>query len=270
MALIFLKVLDKIFLLIHQFVLELGNGECKKGYGIIEIGTGIGTLTAELAKRADKVVAIEIDNRLLPILDETLQDFDNIKIINKDILEVDIVKLIDEEFDGKRVAVCANLPYYITSPVIMHLLESRADIDSITVMIQKEAAQRLCAEVGTRQSGAITVGVNYYGYAKILFNVSRGSFIPVPNVDSSVIKIDIDKDKRYGKIDEEFFFKVVKAGFSQRRKTLANSLSAMLGISKEIIYEILSDIGLNQAVRVESLTMDELVLFSEKLKNSLN
>lgn len=249
-------------------IAEMGNA--KKGYGIIEIGTGIGTLTAELAKRADKVVAIEIDNRLLPILDETLQDFDNIKIINKDILEVDIVKLIDEEFDGKRVAVCANLPYYITSPVIMHLLESRADIDSITVMIQKEAAQRLCAEVGTRQSGAITVGVNYYGYAKILFNVSRGSFIPVPNVDSSVIKIDIDKDKRYGKIDEEFFFKVVKSGFSQRRKTLANSLSAMLGISKEIIYEILSDIGLNQAVRVESLTMDELVLFSEKLKNSLN
>ena len=249
-------------------IAEMGNA--KKGYGIIEIGTGIGTLTAELAKRADKVVAIEIDNRLLPILDETLQDFDNIKIINKDILEVDIVKLIDEEFDGKRVAVCANLPYYITSPVIMHLLESRADIDSITVMIQKEAAQRLCAEVGTRQSGAITVGVNYYGDAKILFNVSRGSFIPVPNVDSSVIKIDIDKDKRYGKIDEEFFFKVVKAGFSQRRKTLANSLSAMLGISKEIIYEILSDIGLNQAVRVESLTMDELVLFSEKLKNSLN
>lgn len=249
-------------------IAEMGNA--KKGYGIIEIGTGIGTLTAELAKRADKVVAIEIDNRLLPILDETLQDFDNIKIINKDILEVDIVKLIDEEFDGKRVAVCANLPYYITSPVIMHLLESRADIDSITVMIQKEAAQRLCAEIGTRQSGAITVGVNYYGDAKILFNVSRGSFIPVPNVDSSVIKIDIDKDKRYGKIDEEFFFKVVKAGFSQRRKTLANSLSAMLGISKEIIYEILSDIGLNQAVRVESLTMDELVLFSEKLKNSLN
>ena len=249
-------------------IAEMGNA--KKGYGIIEIGTGIGTLTAELAKRADKVVAIEIDNRLLPILDETLQDFDNIKIINKDILEVDIVKLIDEEFDGKRVAVCANLPYYITSPVIMHLLESRADIDSITVMIQKEAAQRLCAEVGTRQSGAITVGVNYYGDAKILFNVSRGSFIPVPNVDSSVIKIDIDKDKRYGKIDEEFFFKVVKAGFSQRRKTLANSLSAMLGISKEIIYEILSDIGLNQAVRVESLTMDELVLFLEKLKNSLN
>ena len=124
--------------------------------------------------------------------------------------------------------------------------------------------------VGTRQSGAITVGVNYYGDAKILFNVSRGSFIPVPNIDSSVIKIDIDKDKRYGKIDERFFFKVVKAGFSQRRKTLANSLSAMLGISKEIIYEILSDIGLNQAVRVESLTMDELVLFSEKLKNSLN
>ena len=133
-------------------IAEMGNA--REGYGIIEIGTGVGTLTAELARRADKVVAVEIDKRLLPILDETLHDFDNIKIINKDILEVDIGKLIEEEFQGMRVAVCANLPYYITSPVIMYLLESRVDIDSITVMVQKEAAQRLCAEVGTRISGA--------------------------------------------------------------------------------------------------------------------
>ncbi len=249
-------------------IAEMGNA--REGYGIIEIGTGVGTLTAELARRADKVVAVEIDKRLLPILDETLHDFDNIKIINKDILEVDIGKLIEEEFQGMKVAVCANLPYYITSPVIMYLLESRVDIDSITVMVQKEAAQRLCAEVGTRQSGAITVGVKYYGDAKSLFDVSRGSFMPAPNVDSSVIRIDINKDNGYGEIDEEFFFKAVKAGFSQRRKTLANSISSMLGISKDKIFEVLTEMGLNQAIRAERLTMNEYILLSEKLKNALN
>ncbi|HHX57457.1 MAG TPA: 16S rRNA (adenine(1518)-N(6)/adenine(1519)-N(6))-dimethyltransferase, partial [Clostridiales bacterium] len=186
------------------------------------------------------------------------------------ILEVDIGKLIEEEFRGMKVAICANLPYYITSPVIMYLLESRVDIDSITVMVQKEAAQRLCAEVGTRISGAITVGVKYYGDAQSLFDVSRGSFMPAPNVDSSVIRIDINKDNRYGEIDEEFFFKAVKAGFSQRRKTLANSISSMLGISKDKIFEVLTEMGLNQAIRAERLTMNEFILLSEKLKNALN
>lgn len=249
-------------------IAEMGNA--KEGYGIIEIGTGVGTLTTELARRADKVVAIEIDGRLLPILEETLHDFDNIKIINKDILEVDIIKLIEEEFGGMNVAVCANLPYYITSPIIMYLLESMARIDSITVMVQKEAAQRLCAEVGTRQSGAITVGVKYYGEAKLLFNVSRGSFIPAPKVDSSVIRIDINNDKRYGEIDEGFFFRVVRAGFSQRRKTLANSISSTLGISKDIIFEVLSNMGINQAARIEELAMNELIILSESIKKSLN
>lgn len=249
-------------------IAEMGNA--KEGYGIIEIGTGVGTLTTELARRADKVVAIEIDGRLLPILEETLHDFDNIKIINKDILEVDIIKLIEEEFGGMNIAVCANLPYYITSPIIMYLLESMARIDSITVMVQKEAAQRLCAEVGTRQSGAITVGVKYYGEAKLLFNVSRGSFIPAPKVDSSVIRIDINNDKRYGEIDEGFFFRVVRAGFSQRRKTLANSISSTLGISKDIIFEVLSNMGINQAARIEELAMNELIILSESIKKSLN
>ncbi|NLP26232.1 MAG: 16S rRNA (adenine(1518)-N(6)/adenine(1519)-N(6))-dimethyltransferase RsmA [Clostridiales bacterium] len=249
-------------------IAEMGNA--KEGYGIIEIGTGVGTLTAELARRADKVVAIEIDSRLLPILEETLHDFDNIKIINKDILEVDIVKLIEEEFGGMNVAVCANLPYYITSPIIMFLLESMARIDSITVMVQKEAAQRLCAEVGTRQSGAITVGVKYYGEAKLLFNVSRGSFMPAPKVDSSVIRIDINNDKRYGEIDESFFFRIVRAGFSQRRKTLANSISSTLGISKDIIFEVLLNMGINQAARIEELAMNELIILSESIKKSLN
>lgn len=242
------------------------NGNARKGFGILEIGTGIGVLTAELAKRAEKVTAIEIDTRLLPILDETLSEFDNIKIINQDVMKADLNKIIKEEFDGLRVAVCANLPYYITSPVIMRLLESRLPIESITVMVQKEAAQRLCAETGTRESGAITVGVNYYGTVKQLFSVSRGNFMPSPNVDSAVIRIDIDRRYRLDEDGEKFFFSVVKAGFSQRRKTVANALSSQLGIGKEQVYTALTENGLSETVRIESLNMEQLIKFSESLR----
>lgn len=246
-------------------IAEIGNA--KKGFGIIEVGTGIGTLTAELAARADKVVAVEIDTRLLPVLEETLSEFNNIKIINQDIMTVDLNKLIEEEFEGMDVAVCANLPYYITSPVIMHFLESRAKVKSLTVMVQKEAADRLCAEVGTRQAGAITVAVNYYGFAKQIFNVSRGSFIPSPNVDSAVIKIDVEKKYSMSEEEEKFFFSVVKAAFSQRRKTISNSLSSMLGISKDKIYQALSEIGCSENIRIEQFDMDMLVKFTGVLKN---
>lgn len=245
------------------------NGNAKKGFGILEIGTGVGVLTAELARRADKVTAIEIDKRLLPVLDETLAEFDNIKIINQDVMKADLQKIIAEEFDGLRVAVCANLPYYITSPVIMLLLESRLPVESITVMVQKEAAQRLCAGVGTRESGAITVGVNYYGTVKQLFGVSRGNFMPSPNVDSAVIRIDINHDYRLEPDSEKFFFRVVKAGFSQRRKTLTNAVSSQLGTSKETVYNVLGEMGLPQSVRTESMTMEQLIDFSEKLKNKI-
>lgn len=241
------------------------NGNACEGFGVLEIGTGIGVLTAELAKRADKVVAVEIDERLLPILAETLADFDNVKIINEDVMKCDLHRLIDEEFAGLHVAVCANLPYYITSPIIMMLLESRIPIDSITVMVQKEAAQRLCAKVGSRESGAITVGVNYYGTVRNLFGVSRGSFMPAPNVDSAVIRIDLSKEKRLDEDSEKFFFKVVKAGFSQRRKTLANSLSSVMGISKEKVYSALKVQGLPEATRIEQLDMDKLIAVSAEL-----
>lgn len=243
------------------------NGNAGKGFGILEIGTGVGVLTAELAKRADKVTAIEIDTRLLPVLEETLAEFDNIKIINQDVMKADLHQIIAEEFDGLRVAVCANLPYYITSPVIMLLLESRLPIESITVMVQKEAAQRLCAEVGTRDSGAITVGVNYYGTVKQLFGVSRGNFMPSPNVDSAVIRIDINRDYRLEPDSEKFFFRVVKAGFSQRRKTLANAVSSQIGAQKEKVYTILREAGLSESVRTESMSMEQLIEFSEKLRN---
>ena len=163
------------------------------------------------------------------------------------------------------MAVCANLPYYITSPVIMLLLESHLPIDSITVMVQKEAAQRLCAKVGSRESGAITVGVNYYGTVKQLFGVSRGSFMPSPNVDSAVIRIDIERKQRLSEDEEKFFFRMVKAGFSQRRKTLANSLHSMLGIAKNDVYSALSGLGISESVRIEALTMEQLTTLAKEL-----
>ena len=249
-------------------IAEMGNA--KKGFGIIEIGTGVGVLTAELAKRADKVVAVEIDKRLLPVLDETLAEFDNIKIINEDILKVDINRLIADEFEGMEVAVCANLPYYITSPVIMYLLESNTRIKSVTVMVQKEAGQRLCAAVGTRECGAVTLAVSYYGDANMLFNVSRGSFMPSPNVDSCVIRIDVRKKYNLDRESEEFFFRTVKAAFAQRRKTLANSVSSSMGIKKDTVYDILSDMGLDRSARAEQLSMDSFIGFSEKLRLSVN
>jgi len=241
------------------------NGNACKGFGVLEIGTGIGVLTAELAKRAEKVTAVEIDTRLLPILDETLADFDNVKIINEDVMKCDLHKLIDEEFAGLKVAVCANLPYYITSPIIMMLLENRLPIESITVMVQKEAAQRLCAKVGTRDSGAITVGVNYYGTVKKLFDVSRGSFMPAPNVDSAVIRIDLNGEQRIDEKSEHFFFRVVKAGFEQRRKTLANALSSIMGIPKENVYSALGAVGLPETARIEQLDMEQLIKLSAEL-----
>lgn len=244
-------------------IAEMGNA--REGYGILEIGTGIGVLTKELALRADKVSAVEIDTRLMPVLDETLKEFNNIKIYNEDVMKADLQQIIADDFAGLNVAVCANLPYYITSPVIMLLLESRLPIDSITVMVQKEAAQRLCAKVGSRESGAITVGVNYYGSVKQLFGVSRGSFMPSPNVDSAVIRIDIDKEHRLTEEEEKFFFRMVKAGFSQRRKTLANSLCSMLGIAKNDVYSVLSGLGISESVRIEALTMEQIMALAKEL-----
>ncbi len=242
------------------------NGNACKGYGVLEIGTGIGVLTAELAKRAEKVTAVEIDSRLLPILAETLEEFDNVKIINEDVMKCDLHEIIRQEFSGLKVAVCANLPYYITSPIIMMLLESRLPIESITVMVQKEAAQRLCAKVGSRESGAITVGVNYFGTVRSLFNVSRGSFMPAPNVDSAVIRIDINHEPRLQPDEEKFFFSVVKCGFSQRRKTVANALSSQMGIEKQRIYDALRETGLPEAARIEQLSMEQLITFTQQLR----
>ena len=242
---------------------EGGAGE---GVGVLEVGAGIGVLTAELAKRASKVVCVELDTRLLPVLDETLGEFDNVKIINGDILKVDIHRILEDEFGNMPVVVCANLPYYITSPVIMRLLESRLKIDSVTVMVQKEAAVRLCADVGSRDSGAVTVAVNYYAEAQKLFDVSRGSFMPSPNVDSAVIRLDSLKNPPIEVSDEKFFFSMVKAAFSQRRKTASNGISAGMGISKPTVIEAIEAADLSPTVRAEALTMEQLGRLCEELK----
>lgn len=242
---------------------EGGAGE---GVGVLEVGAGIGVLTAELAKRASKVVCVELDTRLLPVLDETLGEFDNVKIINGDILKVDLHRILEDEFGNMPVVVCANLPYYITSPVIMRLLESRMRIDSVTVMVQKEAAVRLCADVGSRDSGAVTVAVNYYAEAQKLFDVSRGSFMPSPNVDSAVIRLDILKNPPIEVSDEKFFFSMVKAAFSQRRKTASNGISAGMGIPKPTVIEAIEAADLSPTVRAEALTMEQLGRLCEELK----
>lgn len=233
-------------------------GGAQKGVGVIEVGPGIGVLTCELAKRADKVVAVELDKRLLPVLDETLAEFDNIKVVNDDILKIDLKKLIEDEFAGMEVVVCANLPYYITSPVIMKLLEDKLPIKALTVMVQKEAAQRICAEVGTRQSGAVTVAVNYYSTPQLLFNVSAGSFMPAPKVDSAVIRLDILEEPRVQLKNEKLFFRIIKSAFGQRRKTLSNSLSSGLSLPKGDIINALEIAGVPANYRAEQLTMQQL------------
>ena len=236
-----------------------------RGVGVIEVGPGIGVLTNELCQLADKVVAIELDKRLLPVLEETLGEYDNLKVVNADVLEIDLHKLIEDEFQGMEVIVCANLPYYITSPVIMKLLEDKLPITAITVMVQKEAAQRICAEVGSRQSGAVTVSVNYYAQPEMLFGVSAGSFMPAPKVDSAVIRLDILKEPPVEVADEKKFFSVVKAAFSQRRKVISNSLSSGLSLDKAKVAEILEKSGVPATARAEKLTLQNFADIANNL-----
>lgn len=245
-------------------------GECgaDKGSLVVEIGPGIGVLTQELCLTAKKVVAIELDKRLLPILDKTLADFDNVKIINDDIMKLDLKKLIERESDGGDVYVCANLPYYITSPVIMMLLQSKLPIKAVTVMIQKEVADRLCAPVGSREAGAVTAAAAYYSEVGRLFDVPKTSFMPSPKVDSCVIRMDIRKSPPVSVKDESLFFDVIKAAFGQRRKTAVNSLSAGLGISKETVSRILGLCGFEPSVRAETMELKNFALISDLIFDS--
>ncbi|MDO4155630.1 MAG: 16S rRNA (adenine(1518)-N(6)/adenine(1519)-N(6))-dimethyltransferase RsmA [Oscillospiraceae bacterium] len=262
----FSKKLGQNFLINPEIcprIAEMGNAAI--GHGILEIGTGIGTLTKELAKRAEKVTAVEVDQRLFPILEETVGQYSNLHIIHQDILKCDIPALLESEFGDLPVSVCANLPYYITAPILMHLLESHAKLETITVMVQKEVAEKLIAPVGTREAGAITVAVQYYGTVKQLFSVSRGSFLPPPNVDSAVIQIQLGTPYAEQVVDEKHFFRMVRSGFSQRRKTLVNALSATMGYEKNSILRALQICQLPETVRMESLTMEQLLLLHRVL-----
>lgn len=233
------------------------EGGAAPGVGVIEIGAGIGVLTAELARRAQKVVCIEIDARLLPILEETLADFSNVTIVNQDVMKTDLAALIAREFPGLEVVVCANLPYYITSPILMSLLEQRLPIRSVTVMVQREAARRICAPPGTREAGAISAAVRYYSNPKILFPVSRGSFLPAPEVDSAVIRLDILPEPPVAVPSEKAFFAVVRGAFGQRRKTVLNTLSAALNLPKEETRSLLEAAGVSPAARAEELILPQ-------------
>lgn len=254
----FKKSLGQNFLINPTVCPRMAESACADGVeGVLEIGPGIGVLTNELAQRAKKVVAIELDTRLQPVLSKTMGEYENVKVIFGDALKLDLADIIANEFTGMKVSVCANLPYYVTSPIIMRLLESRLNIESIIVMVQHEAARRICAEVGSREAGAVTVAVNYYSNTEILFNVSRGSFMPQPNVDSTVIRLDILEKPAITPNDEKGFFKFVHAAFSQRRKTLVNSVSSVLGIEKSKICSSLESVGISSAIRAEKLTLQQ-------------
>ncbi len=239
-----------------------GAADCA---GAVEVGPGIGVLTWELSQVAKKVVSIELDKRLLPVLDETLADCDNVKILNADVMKLDLRRMIEEEFPGGEVAVCANLPYYITSPVIMRLLEERLPVTSITVMVQKEAAERLCAHPGERACGAVSAAVWYYAEPEILFQVSRGSFMPAPNVDSAVIRLRIRRTPPVEVADEPFFFRVVRAAFAQRRKTAVNSIANTLGRSKQAVAAAFDAAGVPQNARAEALTLEDFAALTAGL-----
>ncbi len=262
----FKKSLGQNFLIDPTVCPEMAKHSCDKNTGVLEIGPGVGVLTRELSAVAKKVVAIELDERLKEILPKTLGDLDNVEVIFGDAMKLDLKEIIKEKFaDCESVSVCANLPYYITSPIIMMLLESKLPITGITVMVQKEAAERLCAQVGTRDSGAITVAVNYYAEAEILFEVGRTSFMPPPNVDSAVIKLSIRDFPPIDVVDERKFFALVKSAFAQRRKTFLNTVSNTQNISKNELKTILNELGIKETVRGEELTMEQLGELSNRL-----
>lgn len=242
---------------------ELGGA--RGGVCVLEIGPGVGVLTVELAKLADKVVSVELDKKLLPVLRETLADFKNVNVINGDVMKTDLAAVIREEFGGGETVVCANLPYYITSPVIMYLLESRLPVKSITVMVQKEVARRLCAAPGEGDAGAISCAVSYYAKPQLLFDVAADSFLPQPKVDSSVIRLDIRDTPAVQVNDEALMFRAIRASFGQRRKTIANALSAGLAMAKDEAIRALEQAGISPTVRGERLTLEDFARLADVL-----
>jgi 16S rRNA (adenine1518-N6/adenine1519-N6)-dimethyltransferase len=241
-----------------------------KDITVVEIGPGIGCMTRELCERYSRVLAFEIDTELIPVMKYTLDGYKNVTVINEDIMKADIAEILAPYFKMGKVAVCANLPYYITTPILMKLIESKLPFDSITVMVQHEVAERLAAGAGNKNCGAITAAIDYYGEAKLLFTVSADRFMPPPKVNSSVVRIDLWKDKPIKPVDEALFFRTIKAAFEQRRKTLPNSLSTGFPeISKEKLTEIILECGYRADVRGEKLTVADFCALSDKIYEEL-
>ena len=240
-----------------------------KDFGVLEIGPGIGVLTQELCQAAAKVVSVELDRALLPVLDETLAEYDNVEIVNGDIMKISLSQLLDERFNGLRLIACANLPYNITTPVLRLLLESER-FEQITVMIQKEVAQRICAKPGTPEYGAFTVFVEYYASPSICFDVPPDCFYPRPKVTSTVITLH-KRSRDLPQEDKDFLFSITRAAFSQRRKTLVNGLSSLFAekLSKEQLQDIITGCGFAPLVRGETLSLDDFVRLSRALKDSI-
>ena len=236
---------------------------------VIEIGPGIGVITREAAQVAHKVIAIEIDTNLIPILNWTLGDLENVEIVNQDVLKTQLNDLIAKESFPGVVRVVGNLPYYITTPIIMKLLEDQVPAASITVMMQKEVADRLTAKPGTKDFGAISLMVEYFAEAKEIVKVPRTVFVPQPKVDSTVLRLDIRDEKPVKVADEEFLFKVIKAGFGQRRKTLSNALSVLKGYDKATILRCLEEAGIDPVRRGETLSLEEYARLSDVLRSAI-
>lgn len=263
----FSKALGQNFLIDPTVCPEMARAATREGADcVLEIGPGIGVLTASLCEQAKKVIAVELDRRLFPVLRETLADYDNVELVEGDAMQLDLHALLRERFgEGARIAVCANLPYYITSPLLMRLLECRLPIEKLVVMVQKEAAERLCAEVGSREAGAVTVAVRYYAEAHTLFTVGREAFLPAPKVDSAVIELCVRKSPAVELRDEAYFFKMVRAAFAQRRKTAVNGIAAGLNLPKAAVAEAIADTGLPADVRAEKIPMEKLADLANRL-----
>ena len=262
---VFKKGLGQNFLSSQSVLEEIAMAAEIENEGVIEIGPGFGVLTNELAKRAKKVVALEIDDRLIPVLADTLGEYDNVKVINQDVLKADIEKLIEDEFNGEKVSVAANLPYYITTPIITALIEGGLPLKNLVVMVQKEVADRITATPGTKNYGAISVLCQYYTDPELVCTVGANMFVPPPKVDSAVVKMVFRNTPAVSVRDEKMFFKTVKAAFSQRRKTLLNCLVSNFTHTKAELTELMESVGIEPTRRGETLSLDEFARLSDIL-----
>jgi 16S rRNA (adenine1518-N6/adenine1519-N6)-dimethyltransferase len=262
----FSKSLGQNFIINDMIIDEIiRRGGISKGDSILEIGPGIGVLTQALAETAHQVIAVELDNKLIPILNETLEDYDNVEIIHNDILKIDVGQMIEEKME-KPTKVVANLPYYITTPIIMKLIEEVSGIEEIIVMVQKEVAERMVSGPGTKDYGSLSVAVQYYCDSMIILDVPRDNFMPAPNVDSAAIRLIVKDEPTVEVLNEAFFFKIIKGAFALRRKTLINSLSkSAIGIDKELLKKILEEMGIDLRIRGEKLDINDFAKLANRI-----